>query len=136
MKRFRFVIFMLVLWSCKTSNHNLEFRKVKIVLDTEEPLNAADTIYIIGNQPELGQWQSIGLPMARRAETRWEKTFNVADSTPVEFKFTLGSLDQEAISNRGVIPGNSLIQVVRDTEVYFVIEDFKMPKVAIDSLIK
>ncbi len=129
MKIFKFAILLYCFYSCKPiSNINFQTtRKVKIVLDTEEPLSTADLIYLTGNLPILGSWNPKGLAMTRRAETRWEKSFNVDDSSTVEFKFTLGSFDREAISNRGVIPGNSHLEVVRDTEVYFVIEDFKSP---------
>lgn len=99
---------------------------IKIVLDTEEPLQESETIYITGNQSVLGAWNPSALSMTRRSETRWEKTFTV-DSPHVEFKFTLGSYEREAISNRGVVPANSIIEAVRDTEVYFVIEDWKNP---------
>lgn len=101
---------------------------VKIVLDTEEPLTDQDTIFLTGNTTCLGMWNPKGLAMTRRAETRWEKTFAVPDSSHhLEFKFTLGNFDREAISNKGIIPSNSILDVARDTEVYFVIEDFKNP---------
>ena len=111
---------------------------VKIVLDTEEPLSDQDTIYITGSVPVFGAWQTKGLPMVRRAEMRWEKSFEVPDSTHLEFKFTLGSLDREAVTNRGVIPGNSELTILEDKEVYFVLEDWKHTHVpgVLDSLPK
>lgn len=110
---------------CQTDKKNFKERTVKIVLDTEEPLPDQDTIYITGNVPVFGAWQTKGLPMVRRAEMRWEKSFKVPDSTHLQFKFTLGSLDKEAVSNRGIIPGNSELTILEDKEVYFVLEDWK-----------
>ncbi|MEP7267164.1 MAG: hypothetical protein ABI844_06010 [Saprospiraceae bacterium] len=104
----------------KTKNHS-----IKIVLDTEEPLPDGDTIYITGNDPVLGKFANKGLPMTRRAEMRWETKFPI-DSNHLQFKFTLGSMDKEAITNIGEIPTNSHLHIVSDTEVYFVIEDWKM----------
>jgi enterochelin esterase-like enzyme len=130
MKHLHIVIFTLLLWSCKQSPalQKVNNHLVKIVLDTEEPLTEKDTIFLAGNAPTLGFWNPKGLPMTRRAETRWEQTFAVSDSNRhLEFKFTLGSFDREAVSNKGVIPGNSILEVARDTELYFVIEDFKNP---------
>ncbi|MEP7324130.1 MAG: alpha/beta hydrolase-fold protein [Saprospiraceae bacterium] len=130
MKHLHIIIFTLLLWSCKQSSTlpKSNDHLVKIVLDTEEPLAETDTIFLAGNIPALGFWYPKGLAMKKRSETRWEQTFPVSDSSRhLEFKFTLGSFDREAISNKGKIPGNSILEVARDTEVYFVIEDFKNP---------
>jgi predicted alpha/beta superfamily hydrolase len=130
MKQLHIIIYLMIVWSCKqaVSTKTPDANMVKIVLDTEEPLSDQDTIFLTGNTAALGVWNPKGLPMTRRAETRWEKTFAVPDSNHhLEFKFTLGNFDREAISNTGVTPSNSIIEVVRDTEVYFVIEDFKNP---------
>ena len=45
-------------------------------------------------------------------------------------------MDKEAISNRGVIPGNSELMITEDKEVYFVLEDWKHTYVpsALDSM--
>ena len=63
-------------------------------------------------------------------------SFDVPDSTHLQFKFTLGNMDKEAISNRGVIPGNSELMITEDKEVYFVLEDWKHTYVpsALDSM--
>jgi len=112
--------------ACRTYPKPVE-RAVKVVLDTEEPLNEKDTIYLTGNIKLLGAWNPKGLAMTRRSETRWEKTFTVPDSTQLQFKFTLGSFEREAVTNRGVVPGNNFIDVLKDTEIYFVLEDWKDP---------
>ena len=122
--------YCLLVCSCKqintSSSENAHL--VKIVLDTEEPLTDQDTIFLTGNTSLLGLWNPRGLAMTRRAETRWEKSFSIPDSSHhLEFKFSLGSFDREAISNKGVVPSNSILEIARDTEVYFVIEDFKNP---------
>lgn len=126
MKYFILGLFCILLIQCKSSGPADTATSVKIVLDTEEPLPESDIIYLTGNQKILGNWNPQALAMTRRSETRWEKTFDI-DSAHLEFKFTLGSFDKEAVSNRGVIPSNSIIHAVRDTEVYFVIEDWKNP---------
>lgn len=127
MKYFILGLFCILLIQCKSSGPADTATSVKIVLDTEEPLPESDIIYLTGNQKILGNWNPQALAMTRRSETRWEKTFDI-DSAHLEFKFTLGSFDKEAVSNRGVIPSNSIIHAVRDTEVYFVIEDWKNPE--------
>ncbi|MBP6793536.1 MAG: hypothetical protein KA143_00700 [Saprospiraceae bacterium] len=120
-------LFCILLIHCKSSGPVDTTTSVKIVLDTEEPLPESEIIYLTGNQTILGNWNPTALAMTRRSETRWEKTFDI-DSAHLEFKFTLGGYDKEAISNRGVIPTNSIIHAIRDTEVYFVIEDWKNPE--------
>lgn len=124
MKHLHIIIFLLSILACKTSSIPVE-RTVKIVLDTEEVLAENDTIYLTGNIDKLGAWNPKGLAMTRRSESRWEKSFSVPDSTNLLFKFTLGSFEREAMSNRGNIPGNNEMSIIEDTEVYFVLEDWK-----------
>lgn len=119
-----FVVLLLFLGACKNTP-GLQGNAVKIVLDTEEVLPDQDTIYLTGNHEALGSWNPKGLAMTRRAETRWEKTFRVPKNTHLEFKFTLGSFEREAISNYGLIPDNSQLDVNEDKELYFVLEDWK-----------
>ncbi len=120
------MVLLLFLGACKNAP-GLQGNAVKIFLDTEEVLPDEDTIYLTGNHAALGSWNPKGLAMTRRSETRWEKTFRVPKNTHLEFKFTLGSFDRESISNYGLIPNNSQLDVVEDTEVYFVLEDWKNP---------
>lgn len=124
MKYFVIAVLCIILIQCKPPGSTDNNTTVKIVLDTEEPLPESDTIFLTGNQKILGFWNPSALAMTRRSETRWEKTFEI-DSAQLDFKFTLGSFEKEAVSNRGVIPSNSSIHAIRDTEVYFVIEDWK-----------
>ncbi|MDZ4708288.1 MAG: alpha/beta hydrolase-fold protein [Saprospiraceae bacterium] len=126
MKQSYIILFLLAFFACKTSPRQTE-RTVKIVLDTEEALSEADTIYLTGNTNKLGDWNPKGMAMTRRSESRWEKSFTVPDSTLLHFKFTLGSFEREAVSNRGNIPGNNEMFIIEDTEVYFVLEDWKNP---------
>lgn len=126
MKHLHIIIIFLSFLACRT-NSSLPERTVKIVLDTEEALSEADTIYLTGNIKTLGEWNPKGLVMTRRSESRWEKSFKVPDSTQLHFKFTLGSFEREAISNLGNVPGNHVLEVTKDTELYFVLEDWKNP---------
>jgi hypothetical protein len=109
-------LFCILLIQCKSSGPVDTTTSVKIVLDTEEPLPESEIIYLTGNQTILGNWNPKALAMTRRSESRWEKTFDI------------DSAHKEAISNRGVIPTNSIIHAIRDTEIYFVIEDWKNPE--------
>ena len=126
MKLSYIILILLAFLACKTSSIKTE-RTVKIVLDTEEALSEADTIYLTGNISNLGDWNPKGLAMTRRSESRWEKSFTVPDSTQLQFKFTLGSFEKEAVSNMGLVPGNNEMSIIEDTEVYFVLEDWKNP---------
>lgn len=126
MKHLHIIILLLASMACRTGLRPVE-RMVKIVLDTEEALTDKDTIYLTGNIKVLGEWNPKGHKMTRRSESRWETTFAVPDHTPLQFKFTLGSFEREAITNMGVVPGNSSVEVNQDTELYFVLEDWKNP---------
>lgn len=82
-------------------------------------------VYIGGNLPELGPWHADG----RRLDgTGTERTtrFTIPAGTVLEYKYTLGSWDREAVgTDPAIVPPNHRVLVSRDTEVVDSVIQFK-----------
>jgi hypothetical protein len=50
-----------------------------------------DTIYIVGNTPEMGNWDPDAVPMERVDYYRWQITLDFPQGTFLEYKYTRGS---------------------------------------------
>ncbi len=82
------------------------------------------TVYLAGNIPELGPWKADGLAMEGDGAER-VATLHVPRGTELEYKFTLGSWDREALGPSGMVPPNARLTVDADTEVIHEVGDWK-----------
>jgi predicted alpha/beta superfamily hydrolase len=82
------------------------------------------TLYLAGNLPELGPWRPDGRAMAGEARERTVR-ITAARGTTLEYKFTLGTWDREALGPSGSVPPNNRLVVNGDTVVVHEIADFK-----------
>lgn len=70
-------------------------KPTRVTLTTAEALDARDTVWITGYNPELGGWNGRGIAMKRTDSHEWQAEFRTRDSA-MAFKFTLGSWAKEA----------------------------------------
>lgn len=84
------------------------------------------TVYLAGNLPSLGPWQADGLVMTGTGRERTAR-LTVPSGTAVEYKFTLGSWEREALGYAGAVPPNHRLTVGRDTAVAHEVMAFKQP---------
>lgn len=82
------------------------------------------TVYLAGNIPELGPWKADGLAMDGKGTERVAK-LRVPMGTELEYKFTLGSWDREALGPSGMVPPDARLVVDGDVEASHEIGDFK-----------
>lgn len=82
------------------------------------------TVYLAGSLPELGPWRPDGLALAGEGRERSVQLTAPAGTT-VEYKFTLGSWDREAVGPAGVVPPNYRLLLQQDTVVTHELTDFK-----------
>src|SRR5258707_11644753 len=82
------------------------------------------TVYLAGNRPELGPWdtQKFGMSGTGRIRTA---VLHVPDGTELEYKFTLGSWDREGLGPSGVVMPNYRILADGDKDVTNEGSDFK-----------
>jgi enterochelin esterase-like enzyme len=82
------------------------------------------TVYLAGSLPELGPWRPDGRLMTG---TGRERTVEVAApaGTTLEYKFTLGAWDREALDSTGRVPPNYRLVIDRDVAAAHEIASFK-----------
>ena len=80
-------------------------------------------VYLSGNIPDLGPWRADARLMSgtRARSVRIE----VRAGTTLEYKFTLGSWEREALGADGKVPPNYQLTVTRDTTVTHEVSGFK-----------
>ncbi|MDX1701579.1 MAG: alpha/beta hydrolase-fold protein, partial [Melioribacteraceae bacterium] len=100
--------------------------KVTIRLHTIA-LNDSSKIYISGNEPALGNWSPDSIELEKKKEY-WEKELEFSSGELIEFKFTLGSWETEALDDAGKIPKNREIVITSDTIVTYYITSWKNPE--------
>lgn len=82
-------------------------------------------IFITGNHQLLGNWIPDKVKVENHKNNTWFISLSFPEKTNLEYKFTRGGWDTEAISNNGDVPPNHLLQVKNDTIIEFIIEGWK-----------
>ncbi len=98
--------------------------KITFVVTTPK-LPSNETIYVTGNNSELGDWNPSGVALTKSNDSTWAKTFSFNSNEKIEFKFTKGSWNTEALTNDGLVPPNYSMIIKNDTTVYFTINKWK-----------
>jgi enterochelin esterase-like enzyme len=88
------------------------------------PLPEVDTVYITGNQSEFGNWNPRHASLHRNGNS-WTGQFAFPAGTSLEFKFTKGSWESEALNDEKRVPGNNMLTLQRDTLVQYHIPFWK-----------
>ena len=78
-------------------------------------LSDSAQVFITGNQKSLGNWNPAKVRLQPLGNHRFSRTFTFPPGTTVEYKFTKGSWDKEAIDENGDAFQNFLIDVRQDT---------------------
>ena len=82
------------------------------------------TVYVSGNLDALGPWAPDALALAGEGEER-RVAFDVPAGHELEYKFTLGRWEREALSELGFVPPNHRLLADRDRAATHVIAAFK-----------
>lgn len=66
-----------------------------------------DTVVVIGSPAELGGWDhGSALPLQKQNDSTFSGAVPIRSATEIEYKFTRGSWDKEALTADSTIPGN------------------------------
>lgn len=120
----RSVYIILLLLSCITPVVNSQQATFTVLVNTAYPLEAGESVFIAGNQPSLGNWNASAVSLQRTNEG-WTSTFTFAAGTNLEYKFTKGSWDTEALTEHARVPGNHHFTLLRDTLIEYTIPFWK-----------
>ncbi len=82
------------------------------------------TLYLAGSLPQLGPWRPDGLPMSGAGKERTAE-ITAPPGTILEYKFTLGTWDREAVNGAGIVPPNYHLVLNRDTAIVHQVAGFK-----------
>jgi lysophospholipase L1-like esterase len=112
--------FALLLTACTTAQ---EMRTLTIVATVPE---GSGTVFLTGNQPELGPWNPALLAMEGMGRER-TATLQVEEGTEVRFKFTEGSWAREAVDPNCTVPPDTAVVVTGDMTHQAEIQMFRSP---------
>ena len=96
----------------------------QIVVQSQSGLKPEDKIYITGNQAALGNWNPSAVPLLKDGN-HWKGTFSFPVETKLEYKFTKGSWDAEALNSDMRVPPNYQLTLHADTVIHYVIPFWK-----------
>jgi len=91
--------------------------QVTFIIEAE---NVPDSsmVYIAGNDVSLGRWAPDGQPM-EFIDNKWQKKLHFSKGISLEFKFTRGSWQTEALNDDGSVPSNHRLKIINDTIVVY-----------------
>ena len=113
------IIFSLILSSWSSAQlHDLTF--MITVPDS------TDNVYLVGGDKRLGNWKhSEAVKLDLVNDTLFTTTVSLPKNKNIEFKFTRGGWDKEALDKNISIPQNYSINVSRQDTVYYTIHSWK-----------
>ncbi len=131
-------LFVFILSACASSQNSVEVQvntstageaqevsaPHKVDIQVHVP-DGTGTVYVTGNQEALGPWIPNRFPMTGEGNGR-TATLEIPHGSTLEFKFTLGSWEHEALLEDGTVPGNYQITVTEDTSVMYDIPKFQV----------
>lgn len=84
----------------------------------------APTLYLTGSIPDLGPWKPDALAMTGEGRARVARV-TAPKGTVLEYKFTLGTWEREALGPSGMVMANFRLAMEKDIEARHEISDFK-----------
>ena len=120
----KIILLLLLVLMFITDNYLQNNIHVTFVVKTKN-LNDTSNVFITGNIPMLGNWNPGKVQLNAVNDTTWRKTFTFKKSIPLEYKFTLGSWNNEALNNDGTVSQNKSLQVLADTTIFYSIQKWK-----------
>ncbi len=81
-------------------------------------------VYLAGSLPRLGPWRADGIAMTGTGRER-VASVTAPPGTTLEYKFTLGTWEREALSATGTVPPNNRLVLTKDTVLTHEVTGFK-----------
>lgn len=110
LKKYLLLLFVLFL---PTINAQISVRFEVAVNDVAD----SEAVYITGNHPGLGGWNPSKIKMSKENSNRWTYTLKLEKQTTLEYKFTKGSWNNEAVGADGLKRPNIITTVTSDTTI-------------------
>ncbi len=120
-KKIFFIILSLFTFQKTFSQDSI---KVTFIVHTKI-LNDSAKVFITGNNSLFGNWNPDNVPLLKINDSTWQKALSFNKDVTLEYKFTLGSWNNEALNNNGSIPQNYTLKVTKDTLINISISKWK-----------
>jgi predicted alpha/beta superfamily hydrolase len=104
---------LLAFTFCSQNNVNIT---IEVIANN---LPEGSKIYITGNDEQLGNWQPDSIELHEIEKGKWSKSFSFVKGKKLEFKFTRGSWENEALNDDGSTPVNYTFNVSGDTSITY-----------------
>ena len=118
-----FVLSFVVLLFINNFSQSNAYEITFIVNSTE--VHDSESVFIVGSDLQLGNWNPAAVNLIKIKDYTWSKSFKFEIGKNLEYKFTKGSWEKEALNDDGYIPGNSILKVLSDTLVTIGIKKWK-----------
>lgn len=116
------VICLVVYLSLPVFSQDSVHITIKVIAENIEP---EENIFISGNQFKLGNWQPGAVSLNKINDSTWMNSFSFIKGEELEFKFTKGKWDNEALNADGTVPANNSLTVNYDSTLSFRISNWK-----------
>jgi enterochelin esterase-like enzyme len=80
-------------------------------------LDDTSSVYITGNDEKLGDWDPSITKLSPFNKNSWKIDLSFPKGKRLEYKYSLGTWTKEALNDKGMIPENSTLEVIKDTTV-------------------
>jgi enterochelin esterase-like enzyme len=97
-----------------------EESKITFMVSTYK-LDDSSSVYITGNDKKIGEWDPSLIKLNKIQGNIWKIELSFPKGTKLEYKFTLGGWNMEALNDKGGTPNNSVLNVTNDTIVSVII---------------
>ncbi|KAB2817445.1 alpha/beta hydrolase-fold protein [Phaeocystidibacter marisrubri] len=118
----RLWLFMLMVGAMSCSKSTIT---VEIQVEDTSGLKP-DSVYIVGNTPELGNWNP-AITLMEKVDDYYVFTLEMKKEESIEFKFTLGDWAKEGMIENGD-GGNIVLSPKTDTSVVFSVKSWHRPE--------
>lgn len=122
MKKFLVLLFVPIFLNINFSQTNT--CEITFVVTSTE-VSDSESVFIVGSDTQLGNWNPAAVKLFKVNDSTWTKTFKFEVGKNLEYKFTKGSWEFEALNDDGSIPGNSILKVLDDTLITVEIKKWK-----------
>ena len=119
-----FLIPIIVLITISAIHPQIKKYNITFIV-TASNVQVDSSVYIVGNNSELGNWDPSAVPLSKVNDSTFEKTFSFKAGTEIEYKFTRGSWGKEALTAEGKVPSNSRLKIEQDTVIHISITKWK-----------
>lgn len=118
-------LFMFLALAFMNRCSEIEEREITFNVTVPDSLATSDTLFITGNDKQLGNWQPNAVAMTKTNARQWQITIRLPHNKRIEYKFTRGAWATEEVLADGTIPGNKSFIVLKNDTINHQIQNWR-----------